>query len=125
MANKYYNYAIGHEVGIIRYGSWGAVSFVGKYKVTKSNGNILELTRVTDGYVLEFSNRTGIYKKASDRYSGPDIVTVDKYDELQAQQTARQNISVAWNDIKRFAEAKDLDNLKMTIAKLESMQTFN
>lgn len=119
----HYNLKRGEQVGIIRYGTWGDVSFQGTYIVTKCNMNVVEVKRESDGYVRSFSNRTGAEKNSGSRSA--DIISVEKYNAMKAREDARMNVGIKWAEIKELASKKDLDQLKKAIEELEAMQSSN
>ena len=120
MSNKYYNYAAGDKVGIIRRGYYDSyVSFQGFYFVKKCNGNDLVLVREHDSHERTFSNRTGLEKNSS---RSAEIVSVEQYNIIKDRQERRNLINDKWNDVASFAQRRDLDQLKKAIEELEAMQ---
>ena len=120
MSNKYYNYAAGDKVGIIRRGYYDSyVSFQGFYFVKKCNGNDLVLVREHDSHERTFSNRTGLEKNGS---RSADIVSIEYYNDMKERQDNRTLINNKWNDVASIAQKKDLDQLKKAIEELEAMQ---
>jgi hypothetical protein len=113
-------YTIGQEVAVIRHGSWGHTDLQGIYKVTKSNKVRVHLERVSDGYERIFSANTGI-EKGSTRYRSSEIVSLDRYRQIEKMQEMKNEIRDIWRDIQSFASNKDLDGLKNAIANLESI----
>ena len=113
-------YTIGQEVAVIRHGSWGHIHLQGIYRVTKSNKVRVHLERVSDGYERIFSANTGI-EKGSERYRSAEIVSVDRYRQIEKRQETEKSMKNIWNQIQSFASNKDLDGLKNAITNLESI----
>ena len=113
-------YAVGNAVAVIRHGSWGHTQLQGIYRVTKSNKMRVHLQRESDGYERIFSAITGL-EKGSTRYHSSEIISVDRYRQIEKMEQMKNEIRDIWRDIQNFASNKDLDGLKNAVSKLESI----
>ena len=117
--SKHYDFPVGAEVGVIR-SSFSGTSNQGYYKVTKCNGTVCEVERISDGYKRSFSNRTGIERSCwSDRYNTAKIVSIDEYNQIEAEHAKRNIERSLWIDARKAAEARDIKVLKELVARLE------
>ena len=113
-------YTVGQEVAVIRHGSWGHIQSQGKYKITKSNKARVHLQRISDGYERIFSAVTGI-EKGSQRYYTAEIISTERYDQIQMKSERERTIRESWQAIQTLASNRDLNGLKEAIANLEKI----
>lgn len=117
--SKHYDFPVGTEVGVI-HPSVSGTGTQGYYKVIKCNGTVCEVERISDGYKRSFSNRTGIERSSwSNRYNTAKIVSIDEYNQIEAEQVKRNSERSLWIAARKAAEARDIKTLKELVASLE------
>ena len=120
---KTYDYNANDTIGVIKYGRWGNIMLQGLYKISKCNGNVVQITRESDGYTRTFSNRTGCEKHSygtDSRYDSAQLVTVEYYNKLSNVRQREVEIRNTWKEIESAASKKNLADLKALVAKLET-----
>lgn len=114
-----YKFAVGEVVGVMcsRYRPQGT------YKVTKINGNVVELARESDGYVRTFSNRTGLEKSITtvSRYHSASIVTMREHNAVQDRLQKQKDRAALWSELREAVSFKDLKEIKRLTALLEGV----
>lgn len=110
---------VNDRVAIARRGSWSTHS-EGIYIVKKVNKVRVILVRESDGYVREFSMRTGI-EKGCDRYCSPFIETIADKVARDATTKAQRDLDAAWTQVEVAAKQKNLTALRERVAALEEL----
>lgn len=121
---KVYEFKAGETIGVIKHGGWGTMGLQGLYKVTKCNGNVIEIARESDGYVRTFSNRTGCEKRSygtDSRYNSAQLVTSDRYVTYVTAKDREIVVRTKWTEVENAVSKKNLAALKTLIAELEAI----
>ena len=113
-------YTVGQEVAVIRYGNWGGILQQGRYRVTKSNKVRVHLQRISDGYERVFSAKTGV-EQGSTRYRSSEIVSVERYNAIEATRLRDATLRDAWNTVQEAAKNKNIADIKTALSILEAM----
>ena len=113
-------YTVGQEVAVIRYGNWGGILQQGVYRVTKSNKVRVHLQRISDGYERVFSAKTGV-EQGSTRYSSAGIISVERYNVIEAARLRKDTLHNAWNTVQEAVKNKDIAEIKAALDVLEAI----
>lgn len=112
---------VNDEVGIIRYSYGGSIFQEGLYRVSKVNKVRIHLQRLEDGHERVFSAKHGS-EMGVDRYRSAQIVSVARYEEIEARRLKTNRVRAAWIDAANAVQRKSLDELKASIAKIEELE---
>ena len=108
---------VGQEVGVVRSGSWDAIT-QGIYTVTKINKVRAVLARKSDGYVRNFSVKTD---NELGNYSSRCVwvESIKDYTARGEKQSAERARNATWSNLKNAAQKQDLAAIKLFIQELE------
>ena len=117
----YAKLAVGQEVAICRTGSWRTMS-EGVYTVVKADKMKVVLRRASDGYQRTFSVKRRVeLGKSESRYNSAYLETVADMQQREASYAAERDRKQAWTDAEQAARNKDLNALRVLVAKIEQM----
>jgi hypothetical protein len=116
-----YDLKVGQKVGIVKPGSRDYIS-QGFYEVTKVNKVLVEVTRVSDGHVRSFSNRTGL-EKGSDYYRSAEIVSVEFVNTLLERQRRDAKRNELFDNIRYAASNRNLSDIQTYVSELTALMS--
>jgi len=118
---------VGQKVAIAHCSSFGTISNQGVYVVSKVNKLKVALTRESDGYERLFS----IKRDAEIRDYGVEtsydkrsfIETVEEQNARKEALAKKTEISLIWKKASEAVESRNLTELKLLVAELESKES--